>query len=683
MRYFNNLYITSILFSLFFCCSTSLNGQSIGNLAPDFQVQHKDGYNISFQSLRGKYIYLNFWASWCPVSTIQVPNLLSLYDKYNRIGFKEASGFEIMSISLDEKREEWENVLKSYLEIWKFHCISPAGFNSPIAQLYRVNELPTSFFIDPQGYILMRDPSFAQLDDFLSEHAIAAQAAPLPSINNPNANRSLVTFYSPDNNNSSSHNNTITASADDYVIYNAPQYNTLYNKPENNSYTSPKNQTISGEYRLWLGTFGKPNFHNFEKLNDIGEISAIATADNKFENVYVGYYESHDEAEIALQKVKHKGYVQAKIVSKNYIQTETTKQTSTPSTYSNYTPNNTYTPNNNYSNSTTPTYYNSQNYGNTLPQSVQAPIGVSETYVSYSSKPYSAPNIARVYTPNNPTNYNQTSTTQKPATYSPNTNSYTPNNPTNYNQSTTQASTTQKPATYSPNTNTYTPNNPTNYNQSTTQTSTTQKPATYSPNTNNYTPNNPTNYNQSTTQPSTTQKPATYSPNTNNYTPNNPTNYNQSTTQTSTTQKPATYSPNTYTPNNPTNYNPSTTQTSTTQKPAVSTKPTTNAPPPNKDPNVWTIRPSGANPSEAPTNPTTTNATSPQPATPEPVSWVQRLEQRGLNKQQMSNLPSAQKLRKEQEKLRKKRQKLMREVELLKKQEDSLEEQIQFRNMYE
>ena len=591
MRYFNNLYITSILSSLFFCCSTSLNGQSIGNLAPDFQVQHKDGYNISFQSLRGKYIYLNFWASWCPVSTIQVPNLLSLYDKYNRIGFKEANGFEIMSISLDEKREEWENVLKSYLEIWKFHCISPAGFNSPIAQLYRVNELPTSFFIDPQGYILMRDPSFAQLDDFLSEHAIAAQAAPLPSINNPNANRSLVTFYTPDNNNRSD-NNSITASADDYVIYNAPQYNTLYNKPENNSYTSPKTQTISGEYRIWLGTFGKPNFHNFEKLSDIGEISAIATADNKFENVYIGYYESHDEAEIALQKVKSKGYAQAKIVSKNHIQTETTKQTSTPSTYSNYTPNNTYTPNNNYSNSTTPTYYNSQNYGNTLPQSVQAPIGVSETYVSYSSKPYSAPNIARVYTPDNPTNYNQTSTTQKPATYSPNTNTYTPNNPTNYNPNTDQQTYTQKPATYSPNTNTYTPNNPTNYNQSTTQ-------------------------------------------------------------------------------------------TSTTQKPAVSTKPTTNAPPPNKDPNVWTIRPSVANPSEAPTNPTTTNATSPQPATPEPVSWVQRLEQRGLNKQQMSNLPSAQKLRKEQEKLRKKRQKLMREVELLKKQEDSLEEQIQFRNMYE
>jgi thiol-disulfide isomerase/thioredoxin len=589
MRYLNNLYFVFILFYFLFSCSTSLNGQSIGNLAPDFQVQHKDGYNISFQSLRGKYIYLNFWASWCPVSTIQVPNLLNLYDKYNRIGFKEASGFEIMSISLDEKREEWENVLKSYLEIWKFHCISPAGFNSPIAQLYRVNELPTSFFIDPQGYILMRDPSFAQLDDFLSEHAIAAQAAPLPSINNPNANRALVTFYTPDNNNSSSDNNSLSASADDYVIYNAPQYNTLYNKPENNNYTSPKTQTISGEYRIWLGTFGKPNFHNFEKLNDIGEISAIATTDNKFENVYIGYYESHDEAEIALQKVKHKGYAQAKIVSKNYIQTETTKQTSTPSTYSNH------TPNNNYSNSTTPTYYNSQNYGNTLPQSVQAPIGVSETYISYSSKPYSAPNIARVYTPNNPTNYNTTTTTQQ--------------------------SNTQKPATYSPNT---------------------------------YTPNNPTSYNTATT------------------------------TQQSNTQKPATYSPNTYTPNNPTSYNTATTtQQSNTQKPAVTTKPATNAPPPNKDPNVWTIRPSVANPSETPTNPTTTNATSPQPATPEPVSWVQRLEQRGLNKQQMSNLPSAQKLRKEQEKLRKKRQKLMREVELLKKQEDSLEEQIQFRNMYE
>lgn len=388
------IYVLFLLIS--WLLSVNIAAQTMNNIAPDFTVQHKDGYNIDFKTLRSKYVYLNFWASWCPVSTIQVPNLRALYDKYSRARLKQsAGGFEIMSVSLEDNRDTWLKTLNSYGDTWKFHCIDTRGFESPVARLYGITTLPSSFLINPSGMIVLKDPSFAELDDYLS--------AQTESFNTTTA---LTSLSEP----------SITAQP---IIL------------------SGENR---GNYQIFIGSFGIPNFHNFEKIASIGEVS-VMPANNVRENVYIGHFSSYDEAALVLQKIKAQGYTEAKVISGN-INSQSVAQGGIPSTVWQQ-----------------PTTMNVQSTAtqrdNTYTKS--PPIGVSETYVSYSGKQYGALPL-KTYTP-----ANTATVAPKPNTY----HSPTPNKPTIFNPSsiitTHPTTTTPKETSPAPTTRPATPTaNPAN-----------------------------------------------------------------------------------------------------------------------------------------------------------------------------------------------------------------------------
>lgn len=124
-----------------------LKKTALGSAAPDFTLSAPDGREIVLSSYKGKYVLLDFWASWCGPCLREVPNVKKVYDRYH------SRGFEILSVSLDEKKENWVEAIRKYELNWE-HVSSLQGWKCPVAKLYNVSGVPAMFLIDKEGKII-------------------------------------------------------------------------------------------------------------------------------------------------------------------------------------------------------------------------------------------------------------------------------------------------------------------------------------------------------------------------------------------------------------------------------------------------------------------------------------------------------------------------------------------------
>lgn len=120
---------------------------SIGSMAPDFTLPAPDGKNVSLSDYRGKIVLLDFWASWCGPCLREVPNVKKVYDKFHD------KGFEILSVSLDDKKDNWVNAIEKNDLDWG-HVSSLKGWSCPVAKLYNVSGVPAMLLIDKEGKIV-------------------------------------------------------------------------------------------------------------------------------------------------------------------------------------------------------------------------------------------------------------------------------------------------------------------------------------------------------------------------------------------------------------------------------------------------------------------------------------------------------------------------------------------------
>lgn len=140
-----------------------------GELASEFSATLKDGSAFHLQDLKGKYVLLDFWGSWCGPCRRENPSLVALYNETRNMTFKASGGFEIVSIAIETKRESWEKAIQSDGLSWKYQIGEFERFKSPIATLYGVKEIPTKYFISPDGRILMVNPSIQEIKSYLDE----------------------------------------------------------------------------------------------------------------------------------------------------------------------------------------------------------------------------------------------------------------------------------------------------------------------------------------------------------------------------------------------------------------------------------------------------------------------------------------------------------------------------------
>ena len=130
-----------------------LRATAIGTEAPEINLAQPDGKPLSLKSLRGKYVLVDFWASWCGPCRQENPNVVKAYEQFKGQG----KGFTIYSVSLDQKKENWEKAIAADHLAWPNHVSDLKFWQSAAAAAYGVQAIPQSFLLDPSGKIIAKN----------------------------------------------------------------------------------------------------------------------------------------------------------------------------------------------------------------------------------------------------------------------------------------------------------------------------------------------------------------------------------------------------------------------------------------------------------------------------------------------------------------------------------------------
>lgn len=137
----------------------------VGSIAPNFSQPDTQGNMIQLSDFKGKFVLLDFWASWCAPCRAENPNLKKAYNIY------KPKGLEIFAISLDDKnsKEAWIKAIQDDGLPW-IHAADLKGWRNEAAVLYGVKGVPQNYLIDPTGKIVAINIRGEELHKVLAEH---------------------------------------------------------------------------------------------------------------------------------------------------------------------------------------------------------------------------------------------------------------------------------------------------------------------------------------------------------------------------------------------------------------------------------------------------------------------------------------------------------------------------------
>lgn len=136
---------------------------SIGQKAPDFESLSPTGQTVKLSDFKGKYVLLDFWASWCGPCREENPNIVAQYH-----AFKD-KGFTVLGVSLDDNPTAWLKAVKDDKLDWT-QVSELKRWDSEAGLLYKITAIPASFLIDPDGIIVGKNLRGTALEEALRKH---------------------------------------------------------------------------------------------------------------------------------------------------------------------------------------------------------------------------------------------------------------------------------------------------------------------------------------------------------------------------------------------------------------------------------------------------------------------------------------------------------------------------------
>jgi len=134
----------------------------LGEKLNDFQQRDTNSNMVRLSDFKGKYVLVDFWASWCGPCRKENPNLVEVYQKYH------SKSFDIIGISLDDNRKSWLDAIKQDKLSWP-QLSDLKSFDNAVARQFSIHAVPSNFPLNPDGIVIEKNLKGKELNNVLGK----------------------------------------------------------------------------------------------------------------------------------------------------------------------------------------------------------------------------------------------------------------------------------------------------------------------------------------------------------------------------------------------------------------------------------------------------------------------------------------------------------------------------------